>query len=137
MSKQNRSKAKSSSRRMKKRLWNGGLIVVVLGGLATSWFLVSRDPAGQASGSNAQAQVDRDRLPSFLRDRMVLPAQPRTPRPRTLYPENFDDPEVRASYRAAKEAPEALEKVACYCGCYASSGHRNNLDCFTDNHGVT
>ncbi|OFW41864.1 MAG: hypothetical protein A3J28_01450 [Acidobacteria bacterium RIFCSPLOWO2_12_FULL_60_22] len=68
---------------------------------------------------------------------MVLPAQPRTPRPTTLNPASFDNPEVKAAYQAAKEAPEALENVACYCGCFGTSGHRNNLDCFTDNHGVT
>lgn len=68
---------------------------------------------------------------------MVIPAQPRTPRPMTLNPANFDNPDVKVAYQAAKEAPEALENVACYCGCFRTSGHRNNLDCFTDNHGAT
>ena len=69
---------------------------------------------------------------------MILPAQPQKPRPVTLSPSAFaDSPEVQTAYQAAKDSPEALEHVACYCGCYGSSGHRNNLDCFKDNHGVT
>ena len=28
-----------------------------------------------------------------------------------------------------------LFRSPCYCGCFSNSGHRNNLDCFKDNHG--
>lgn len=72
-----------------------------------------------------------------LRDRLVLPASPKRPRPVTLDPAQFTDPEVRQAYQAAKDTPEPIENMPCYCGCFGSAGHRNNLDCFHDNHGVT
>ena len=72
-----------------------------------------------------------------LRNRLILPAVLQRPRPITLPPEQFTEPEVHQAYQAAKEAPEALETVACYCGCYSDARHRNNLDCYKDNHGVT
>lgn len=71
-----------------------------------------------------------------LRNRLILPAIPHETRPVTLPPPSFPEGEIRQSYQAAKDHPEALEKVACYCGCYGE-GHRNNLDCYKDNHGVT
>jgi hypothetical protein len=72
-----------------------------------------------------------------LRNRLILPARAHPTRPITLPPESFTNDEVRRSYQAAKDHPEALESVACYCGCYGDAGHRNNLDCFRDNHGIT
>ena len=64
-----------------------------------------------------------------------LPAIPRNPRPATLSPELFEGSVARA-YQIAQEAPELLERMPCYCGCYVNPGHRNNLDCYTDRHGA-
>ena len=64
-----------------------------------------------------------------------LPAIPRNPRPATLSPDLFAGKE-REAYRIAQEAPELLERMPCYCGCYVTAGHRNNLDCYTDRHAV-
>lgn len=64
-----------------------------------------------------------------------LPAIPRNPRPATLPPELFEG-KAREAYRIAKEAPELLERMPCYCGCYVSDGHQNNLDCYVDRHAV-
>jgi hypothetical protein len=64
-----------------------------------------------------------------------LPAIPRSPRPATLSPESFSG-QVEKVYRIAKETPELLEQMPCYCGCYVSDQHRNNLDCYTDRHSV-
>jgi hypothetical protein len=43
---------------------------------------------------------------------------------------------TREAYEAAKEVPEVLAQIPCYCGCMTGFGHRNNLDCFHDEHGV-
>jgi len=141
MSKPGRGKEKVSRHRKRSWLWKGALAVLLLGGLASSWYLMS---GGRSSGTDAlspeQTQESTAPLPPSLRNRMVLPARPKTPRPVTLNPEAFasnPDPEIYNSYKAAKDAPEVLEHMPCYCGCFASSGHRNNLDCYTDNHGVT
>jgi len=64
-----------------------------------------------------------------------LPAIPRSPRPATLSPELFSG-QVAKVYRIAKESPELVEQMPCYCGCYVSNQHRNNLDCYTDRHSV-
>lgn len=54
----------------------------------------------------------------------------------TLDPARFDG-KTRDAYQAARDVPEVLEQVPCYCGCMSNAGHRNNLDCFTDDHGMT
>lgn len=53
----------------------------------------------------------------------------------TLDPEQFSG-QARLAYEAAREVPEVLAQLPCYCGCMSGFGHRNNLDCFHDNHGV-
>lgn len=64
-----------------------------------------------------------------------LPAIPHNPRPATLSPDLYTGKE-REAYRIAKEVPQLLERMPCYCGCYVTAGHRNNLDCYTDRHAV-
>lgn len=63
----------------------------------------------------------------------ALPAVPRTPRPQTLDPAEFSGA-VKDAYGVAKQQPELLEKLPCYCGCYFKDGHQNLLDCFRDRH---
>lgn len=62
-----------------------------------------------------------------------LPATPRDPRPSTLAPALFTG-KAREAYRIAREAPELLERMPCYCGCYVGNKHQNNLDCYVDRH---
>jgi len=63
----------------------------------------------------------------------VLQPIPRRPRPKTLSPTLFTGKTARA-YQIAKEAPEVIERMSCYCGCFMGNGHRNNLDCYVDRH---
>lgn len=140
MSKQGKSKGKSgpSPQRKKSSLWRSLVPLVVVAALTSSYFLMSRNPSADSEKeSSGQTLSDPSATSPALRNRLVLPALPKRPRPIILDPANFPEPEVKRAYQAAKDDPEALENVACYCGCYASSGHRNNLDCFHDNHGVT
>lgn len=65
-----------------------------------------------------------------------LPAVPRARRPETLDPALFGG-KVAEGYRIARERPALLERLPCYCGCYLTAGHQNNLDCFRDRHGET
>lgn len=53
--------------------------------------------------------------------------------PATLSPALFTGKTARA-YKAAQEIPQVLSKIFCYCGCDLSAGHKNNLDCFRDEH---
>jgi hypothetical protein len=52
-----------------------------------------------------------------------------------LSPSIFDDAKTRAAYQTAKDIPEVLEQLPCFCGCMAHFGHKNNLFCFKDQHG--
>lgn len=63
----------------------------------------------------------------------VLPATPRNPREATLPPGPFRG-KVAEAYRTAWEVPELVERMPCYCGCYKTNTHQNNLDCYIDTH---
>jgi hypothetical protein len=137
MSKQGQSKRKLPRRRKKSKASLMLVVLALVAGLVLAWIFLGGDSPEQTAANEAAGSAPETVVVPGLEDRMVLPAGPRIPRPITLNPAAFDDPETKASYQAAKDSPEALENVACYCGCFGNSGHRNNLDCFTDNHGVT
>jgi len=59
---------------------------------------------------------------------------PRTGLAKTLDP-NLIQGEDREGYLVAKEIPEILAQLPCFCGCEAL-GHESLLDCFVDKHGV-
>lgn len=113
------------------------LAVAAVGAMAAIYFFGGRDTSPAGGEETASNPTGMTTTNPALRNRFILPAIPQQPRPITLDPASFSDPEVRASYQAAKDSPEALETVACYCGCYSEASHRNNLDCYKDNHGVT
>ncbi len=52
-----------------------------------------------------------------------------------LSPALFTDEKTRAAYQAAKDIPDVLEQLPCFCGCMMNLGHKNNLFCFRDEHG--
>lgn len=52
----------------------------------------------------------------------------------TLSPEIFTGNQRRA-YQAAKEIPQTLAQLPCYCHCDRSFGHKSLLSCFESEHG--
>jgi len=52
----------------------------------------------------------------------------------TLSPDLFSG-KARLAYQAAKDIPEVLVQLPCFCGCMDGLGHKNNLYCFSDTHG--
>jgi len=52
----------------------------------------------------------------------------------TLDPALYKGP-AHEAYRVAREHPELLAQLHCYCGCDRLHGHNNLLDCFRDTHG--
>src|SRR5574337_1032289 len=103
-----------ADRRSALRILGGGLVGLLIG-LVTDG-PVAAGMAGSLDGS--------------------LPGVPRHPRPATPSPALFSG-KLAQAYRIAKEAPELLEQMPCYCGCYRSADHRNNLDCYVDRHADT
>lgn len=53
--------------------------------------------------------------------------------PETLPPESFSG-KVKEAYEVAREIPEVLLQLPCYCWC-DRIGHGSLLDCFVDHHG--
>lgn len=53
----------------------------------------------------------------------------------TIPPENFSGDTARA-YQVAKEIPEVLDSLYCYCDCEKHFGHKSLLSCYVDEHAV-
>jgi len=51
----------------------------------------------------------------------------------TLEPERFTGP-VRDAYRAAREIPQTLAQLPCYCHCDRGMGHKSLHSCYEDDH---
>jgi hypothetical protein len=87
------------------------------------------------AGGDRTRTVDQgsDELRAFkvLKEKMK---DPKTGLPKTLDP-NLIEGKDREGYRIAKEIPEVLAQIPCFCGCEAL-GHENLLDCFVDRHAV-
>jgi len=54
--------------------------------------------------------------------------------PPTLSPELFKGNQ-RLAYQAAKESPQTLAQLPCYCHCDKGHGHKSLLSCFETEHG--
>lgn len=53
---------------------------------------------------------------------------------RTMAPEYFTG-ETAQAYRVAREIPEVLDSLHCYCDCKKNHGHKSLLTCFVTTHG--
>jgi hypothetical protein len=54
----------------------------------------------------------------------------------TLEPEKFTGL-VRDAYRAAREIPQTLAQLPCYCHCDRGMGHKSLHSCFEDDHAAS
>ncbi len=55
---------------------------------------------------------------------------------KTLDPGKFTG-QVREAYQIARENPELLAQLHCYCGCDRVNGHKNLLDCYRSVHAAS
>ena len=54
----------------------------------------------------------------------------------TMDPSYFSkDAKAQAAYQTAKDIPDVLAELPCFCGCMMALGHESNLFCFRDEHG--
>jgi hypothetical protein len=86
------------------------------------------------------------RNPSILEDRPAAsaatavaptpaPVARRETRP-TLDPASFSG-KAALAYQVAREIPEVLDQLHCYCACGSQYGHVSLLSCYVDGHGST
>lgn len=54
----------------------------------------------------------------------------------TLDPAQFVG-KAAAAHRVAREIPDVLDQLYCYCGCDKQQGHKTLLSCYTDGHAAT
>jgi hypothetical protein len=109
--------ASRSRARLATRAWTGGLLTAVLLGLALLWR--GEAPAGPSlSSATGSQQVAR-----------------RETRP-TLDPALFVG-KATAAHRVAREIPDVLDQLYCYCQCDKHFGHKSLLSCYTDGHAAT
>ena len=55
---------------------------------------------------------------------------------RTLDPARFTG-KAALAHQAAREIPDVLDQLHCYCGCDRDARHVSLLSCYTDGHAVT
>jgi len=91
-------------------LWLGIAAVVLIAGIA--WYAMR--PADSATTETASVAQQQD------------PGA-------TLSPALFQGV-TREAYQVAKDIPEVLEELPCFCGCMKERAHQSNLDCFKDDH---
>lgn len=86
-----------------------------------------------ASGERAKTFADEAEQKAFrtLKEKMM---DLKTGLPKTLDPSLIKGKD-REGYQIAREIPEILAQIPCFCGCEAM-GHESLLDCFVDEHGV-
>jgi hypothetical protein len=54
----------------------------------------------------------------------------------TLDPDRFVG-KARLAHQIAREMPDVLDALYCYCHCDRSQGHKSLLSCYTDGHAAT
>ena len=54
----------------------------------------------------------------------------------TLDPDRFVG-KAALAHRVAREIPDTLDQLYCYCECDKHSGHKSLLSCYTDGHAAT
>jgi hypothetical protein len=99
---------------------------------AVSLLLALAPGMTMAKGGNPDAAQETTNPKEFkiLKEKRT---DPKTGLPKTLDPNLFAGQAKRA-YQVAREIPEILAQMPCFCGCEAV-GHQSLLDCFVDRHG--
>jgi hypothetical protein len=70
-----------------------------------------------------------------LRSAADTPVDTTVPVVATLSPSMFIG-ETRDAYQVAKDIPDVLQQLPCFCGCKEGFAHASNYFCFSDQHGA-
>lgn len=109
-----------------------GIVLVAVGALVLTRSKKSPEPQAtgpQATSSVAEKHTEQthSRVPAYQ-----TVAETRTLGP-TLEPSRFIG-KTREAYKVAREIPEILAQLPCYCHCDRGFGHKSLHSCFEDDH---
>ena len=101
---------------------------VALAGVAgaAAWRANTRESTATGPAMTLTAAAQGDRVERVAR---------RETRP-TLEPARFVG-KARVAHQVAREIPDTLDGLYCYCECDKHMGHKSLLSCYTDGHAAT
>lgn len=111
------------------------LILIVLGLIGVKYLQPSQSGEPRLS-SPVSSRSQPDVPGSASSAAPLVPAHyenPPSSLPPTLAPEKFPG-KTRAAYQAAKDIPQTLAQLPCYCYCDRDMGHKSLHSCFEDDH---
>lgn len=111
-----------SGRRWTRLWWLAALIPVVI--------------AGAMLAGRTDAPRDVERRSSALSSTAAVPAVARRETRPTLDPARFVG-KAALAHQIAREIPDTLDQLYCYCECDKHVGHKSLLSCYTDGHAAT
>jgi hypothetical protein len=110
------------------------VIVVALAATLAVAFLVRSDDGGQGKSSLAQRplikpqRTEPSRVPAYVTDGKALASLAPT-----LPPEQFFG-KAREAYQVAREIPQTIAQLPCYCYCDEGFGHKSLYTCYESDH---
>lgn len=112
------------------------IIGVVLVGMAA--FALTRRRERPAQTDSATHSAEHAASPLSIAANTTVPAHYETAPPRdslapTLAPEKFTG-KTQEAYRIAREAPQLIAQLPCYCYCDRGFGHKSLHSCYVDDH---
>lgn len=105
-----------------------GLALAILAAVFVAFLFLDEEATAPGPRTAAEPAVP-EVLPFFPS------AEAARPFPEVEDPARYSIPVVAQAYRIAREIPDVLAQLPCYCG--ESFGHRSLLDCFATDHGAT
>lgn len=116
--------------------WIVATLVLIAAGLIAVKYLrpsqTGKPMASSPDSSRSQPEVPRPASNAT----MLVPAHYENPPgtlPPTLAPDKFPG-KTREAYQAAKDIPQTLAQLPCYCYCDRGMGHKSLHSCFEDDH---
>jgi hypothetical protein len=101
--------------------WLAAVVFIEAAGLGVAW-QANTTPPTQVSASSAAASAARP----YIR---------RETRP-TLDPARFVG-KAAIGHQVARDIPDVLDQLYCYCECDKHAGHKSLYSCYTDGHAAT
>ena len=115
--------------------WIAVVLILIAAGLIAVKYLRPQTGEPQASlpdSSRSQTETPRPASNAAAEVPAHYENPPRT-LPPTLAPEKFPG-KTREAYQAAKDIPQTLAQLPCYCHCDRGMGHKSLHSCFEDDH---